>query len=279
MFQPVTPLSGIAGWRFLERTQEAQQVAFDKSPQISREVDYFKENIGKVTSAADLIQDHTLFKVALGAYGLDEQINAKFFMRKILEEGTLEPDALANRLVDKRFFDFAQAFGFGDLGGPWTGQANFGDKVTDAYKIRQFEVAVGANDEALRLAMSFKREIETHANGSQSDNAAWFSIMGKPPLRQVLETAYNLPQAFGQLDLDRQREILREETRDVLGSDKVTVFQDEAAVDTLIDRFLARSQIAAGPQAGTPGSAALTLLQSQNSFSAVGQINLILSNV
>lgn len=278
MFRPVTPLSGIAGWNFLQRTQDAQQVAFDKSPALARDVAYFKENIAKVKTAEDLVSDHTLFKVALGAFGLDEQLGSKFFMRKILEEGTEDRSALASRLVDKRFHDIAEAFGFGNLLGARTGYSDFAETVTRAYKDRQFEIAVGQTEPALRLAMSFKREIEIHASSGQSDDAAWFSIMGKPPLREVFETAFNLPKAFGQLDINRQREVLQEETRAALGSDRVAVFQSPDAVNKFIDRFLARAQIAAGPPPNAPGSTALSLLQPLTGFGAAGQINLILSN-
>lgn len=278
MFQPITPLSGIAGWRFLERTQEAQQAAFDKSPTMAREIQYFKDNIANIGSAEELIADHTLFKVALGAFGLDEQINSKFFMRKILEEGTDDPSSLANRLVDKRFHDFSKAFGFGDLLGSRTGFSDFAQQITDAYKVHQFEIAVGDNDQSLRLAMTFKREISDYAAGSQSDNAAWFSIMGKTHLREVLEKAFGLPGSFGQLDIEKQRETLRDKTRDMLGSDEVAVFSDAEAVDKLVNRYLARTQIEQGLQSGSSGSAALTLLQAQDGYSASSQINLILSN-
>ena len=277
-FQPVTPFSGIAGWRFLERTQESQQAAFDKSPGLDREVQYFKDNIAEITTAEELVADRQLLKVALGAFGLDEQIDSQFFMKKILEEGTDDPKSLANRLVDPRFSEFADAFGFGNILGARTGQSDFAQSVTDAYKIRQFEVAVGESDDSLRLAMTFKRAIGDYANSDSADSGAWFSIMGNPPLRAVIETAFNLPGAFGQLDIDRQREVLRDETRAVFGDDSVAVFKDPDAVNVMIDRYLARAQISNGPQAGTPGMAALSLLQSASSFSAAGRINLILSN-
>ncbi len=56
-FQPTIPLAGIAGWRFLERTQEAQKAAFEKGPALQREIAHFMEKIGSVTSAADLVAD------------------------------------------------------------------------------------------------------------------------------------------------------------------------------------------------------------------------------
>ena len=51
-FQPTIPLSGVAGWRFLERTQPRQQAAFEKSPEVQRDVAYFEDKIASVTTAA-----------------------------------------------------------------------------------------------------------------------------------------------------------------------------------------------------------------------------------
>ncbi len=76
-FQPVVPLGGYAGWAFLNRTQTAQQSAFDESATIVRQTSYFEENIGNITTAEDLVNDRRLLEVALGAFGLDEDINNK----------------------------------------------------------------------------------------------------------------------------------------------------------------------------------------------------------
>ncbi len=70
-FQPVVPLSGYVGWRFLERTIDAQQEAFNTSQPIARATDYFREKIAQVRTADDLVADRQLLSVALGAFGLD----------------------------------------------------------------------------------------------------------------------------------------------------------------------------------------------------------------
>ena len=63
-FQPVIPMSGFTGWRFLSRTMAPQQAAFDRSPVVEKEVRYFQQNIAKVSSAAELVGDRKLLKVA-----------------------------------------------------------------------------------------------------------------------------------------------------------------------------------------------------------------------
>ena len=157
-YQPVFPSGGNLGWTFLSKTREAQQEAFDNSTLIARETSYFREKIGEVNSAEDLVSDRRLLSVALGAFGLDDDINNRFFVRKVLEEGTLDQDAFANRLADKRYFAMSEAFGF-DLTPPKTVISSFPDDIIDQYKVRQFEFAVGEQDEDMRLALGLEREI------------------------------------------------------------------------------------------------------------------------
>lgn len=110
MFQPVLPLSGLPGWVLLNRTLESQTQAFNASPQIVRDTDYFVENIANVRSAEDLVSDRRLLTVALGAFGLDEDINNRALIQKVLEDGTADPASLANRLADDRYARFSEAF-------------------------------------------------------------------------------------------------------------------------------------------------------------------------
>ena len=276
-FQPVVPISGVAGFRFMERTQDAQQSVFNKSPEIARDVAYFKENISAATTAGALVGDYRLFRVALGAFGLEEEISKKYFLQKIIEEGTEDPDALSNRLVDPRYGDLAEAFGYGNLSGAQVLQADFATKITSAFEVRQFEVAVGQSDNAIRLAMNLKREIGGYANGAAPETSGWFQIMGNTPLRTVFETAYGLPASVGALNIDRQLELFRDKTTQLFGSAGVDVFNDAENVDTLIRNYLAQDQIKSGPSASTPGFSALSLLQA-GQLGPVSAANLLLSN-
>jgi hypothetical protein len=273
-FQPTIPLSGVAGWRFLERTQERQQAAFEKGPELKRDVAYFEDRIASVTSAADLVADRRLLKVALGAFGLEAEVDKRAFLRKVLEEGTTDTGDFATRLTDPAWRKLADAFGFGNPGGARTGEAGFAARIVAAYKTRAFEAAVGETDNDLRLAMNFRREIaELAAQGTEG--ASWFAVLGSKPLRQVFETAYVLPSAFGQVDIDQQREVMRDKTAAFLGDDVLAVFKDSAAVEKLVDRFLARAQIARGATATGPAAGALTLLQSMSGGGSQGLVNLL----
>lgn len=262
-FQPIVPFGGIGGWQYLRRTMDMQREAFDASPTLQRDVDYFRENISKVGTAEDLVADRRLMTVALGAFGLDEDINNKFFIRKVLEEGTQDRTALANRLADRRYVAFSEAFGFGNGRLPNTALSDFGDRITSAFLERQFEIGVGQSDNSLRLALGFEREIPQIAQRETSENTKWLTILGNRPLRQVFETAFGLPTAFGALDLDRQVETFRDRSERFFGVSEVSDFADPEVLESVLRNFFVQSQLrdGIGGIGGASGaSTALTLL-------------------
>ena len=261
-FQPIVPFGGFAGWSFLNRTRETQQEAFDQSVEIVRDTDYFAANIGEITTAEDLVKDRRLLSVALGAFGLDDDIGNKFFINKILADGTLEPDALANRMSDKRYLAMSKAFGFGDFPTPNTQLSDFPAKIIDAFKTQKFEAAIGAQNEDMRLVKSLDRDLTEIVEKSTSDDGRWFTIMGTPPLRKIFETALGLPASFGAIDINQQLTTFREQSERLFGEGEVSQFSDPEKRDELVRVFLARSDIISNSASFSPSSAALTLLQS-----------------
>lgn len=261
MFQPVIPLDGFAGWRFLERTLEAQQTAFVESPSIARTTDYFRENISKITSAADLVADRQLLSVALGAYGLDADIDNKFFIQKILDDGTTSDDALSSRLADKSYAAFSAAFGFGDELGALTGLSGFADDILNRYETKQFEIAVGDQSSDLRLALGLQESLNDITTQTASETAQWFSMMGSATLRTVFETALGLPSSLASIDLDQQLSTFQDRASSIFGTDKIADFTDPERQEDLLRLFLIRSQSNTSA-AVTSGNIALTLLRS-----------------
>lgn len=257
-FQPVIPFSGYTGWRFLQRTLDNQKTAYVKSAPVQRASDYFREKIGSIRTAEDLVKDRRLLEVSLAAFGLDSDIDNKFFIQKILQEGTLKSDALANKLSDKRYKAMAIAFGFGDLGAR-TSLAKFPDEILGRYNDRSFETAVGAQDDNMRLALNLAPALQDVVDQSKSGDARWFSIMGNAPLRKVFEGAFGLPTSFGALDIDQQLTVLKDRAEQILGSSDVAAFSDPATQEKLIRLFLVRSE--ATTTGLSTGSVALSLLQ------------------
>lgn len=260
-FQPVIPVGGYAGWSFLNRTREAQQQAFESSATMTRDVAYFEENIAAVQSAEDLVADRRLLRVALGAFGLDEDINNKYFLRKVLEDGTLDAGALGNRLSDKRYYEFSKAFGFGDFDTPRTVLSEFPAEISNAYKERQFEIAIGNQDQNMRLALGLDRALNEITGKDTTDDGRWYLVMGQPPLRQVFEAALGLPSSVGALDLDQQLTAFRDKANTRFGDGEVAQFADATKREDLVRLFLLRAEVQGSNATAAGNSVALSLLQ------------------
>jgi hypothetical protein len=260
-FTPLLPLGGYAGWRFLSATAPDQSARLAETAVQARDMQYFRDTIGSISEPKELVSDYRLLRVALGAYGLQDDLPNKAFIERILSDGTLTDDALPNRLADKRYKAFSEAFGFGTGLPPRTRLPGFADKVLTRFSQQEFERAVGTQDPDMRLALTAQRELPDLAARGLSDTAAWFTVLGNPPLRQVFETAFGLPSSIGQLDLDQQLGEFRAASERVLGHAQIDRFGAPEAVEDLLRNFTIRAQIAAGPSPLTPGLAALTLLQ------------------
>lgn len=260
-FAPVVPMGGYAGWSFLSRTMEAQQQVHARSSQSQNDTAYFRENIGQVTSAEDLVSDYRLLKVALTAFGLQDDISNKFFIQKVLSEGTLDPESLANKLTNPSYRAFSDAFGLSDTAIARTQDTGFADEIIAAFETRSFEVAVGTQNDSMRLALNLERELSELAASGSSDETKWFSIMGSEPLRRVFETAFGLPSAFATLDLDRQLEVFRDKSESLFGSADVAQFQDKDRREELLRQFLVRDELQNSALQYSPAQTALTLLQ------------------
>ena len=259
-FQPLVPLSGYTGWLFLERTLEQQQAAFDESAPIKRVTDNFREKISGVETAAQLVNDRDLLSVALGAFGLSEDIDNKYFIQKILEDGTTEDTALANRLADSRYADFSQAFGFGDFGIPLTKSAFVAEDIIERFERQSFEAAVGEQDNQLRLALNMEASINDIVSATTSKNAQWYFLLGNAPLREVVQTALGLPSEIASVDIDQQLDVFQERADSIFGTDDISDFADPELQETITRLFLVRSSSSADTGFSS-GSIALTLLR------------------
>lgn len=261
MFTPVLQGTGLVAWRFLQRTYDTQLETYNQSAQLTRVVDHFADKIGTVQSAEDLVSDRRLVEVALGAFGLQDDIDNRFFIRKILEEGTTNEDALANRFSDKRYQEFSAAFGLGPGETPKLNEPGFVENIVARFQANSFEVATGQQDESMRIALFAQRELPDLAIEEVSNDTKWFTIMGQPPLRAIFEKAFNLPGSFGQVDIDQQLTVFKQRSREVFGTDSVSQFSDAALIEDLVTKYVVRSQLDAFNRATSSAAIALTLLQ------------------
>jgi hypothetical protein len=260
-FQPVLPLGGLAGWGFLKRTMERQQAVQQAAPVQKRDEAYFREKIGKIDSAEQLVSDKRLLRIALTAFGLEADVNSKAFVQKILEGGTLKEGSLANKLADKQYQKFSAAFGFGDFSVPRTKISTFPDEILTQFRARSFEAAVGVQNNTYRLALNAERELPILAARPISDTAKWYSLLGNAPMREVVQTALGLPKSFASIDLDQQVSVLKTRAEAAFGSSAISQFTDPAKMEGLIRRFMFRSEVQELGAGNSPASIALTLLR------------------
>lgn len=260
MYQPVLISSGLIGWQFLQRTYDQQLSAFSESAELKRDTDHFVEKIASVNTAEELVSDRQLLNVALGAFGLVDDINNTFFIQKMLSDGTTADDALANRFADNRYREFSEAFGLGPGEARGALKPGFAADIIARFQANRFEIETGNQDETMRIALYAERTLPEVAESERSDASKWFSIMGQPPLRALFETALGLPEAFGQVDIDQQLAVFQERSQRLLGVSDPSDFANAEMLDRLVTTYLARSQLD-GLGTGTSSAAiALTLL-------------------
>jgi Protein of unknown function (DUF1217) len=223
-----------------------------------------------VRTSDALVADRRLLGIALGAFGLEADIGAKAFLKKVLDDGTLEPAALANRLADKRYLEFSKAFGFGDFETPNTVLSDFADRIIGRYRDRTFEAAVGTQRPEMRLALFAQGELAALAGRQTSERGKWLTVMGTPQLRTVFEQAFGLPRSFGALDLDQQLTAFQDKAERYLGSSAVSQFADPGRIDDLIRLSLVRGEAsgAAATPAASRASTASSLLAAASAYRA-----------
>ena len=260
-FQPVLPLGGYTGWTFLKRTMVRQQAVQVAAPVQQRDEAYFRDRIGKVKTAEQLVSDKRLLRISLTAFGLEGDVNSKAFIQKVLEGGTLKEGSLANKLADKQYQKLSSAFGFGDYSVPRTQISTFPDEILAQFRARSFETAVGAQNNTYRLALNAERELPILAARGTSETSKWFAILGSPPLREVVQTALGLPKSFASIDIDQQVSVLKEKSEAVFGTASASQFADPARTEALVRRYLLRAEAAGQGNGLSPAAIAMTVLR------------------
>lgn len=261
-FQPVVVGTGLVGWQFLQATYDDQFEAFTKSTVVQRDAEYFRQNIGAISSAEDLVADRRLLSVALGAFGLSDDLNNRFFIQKVLEDGVTSDDALANRLSDDRYHDLSKAFGFGPGETASVDQASFVEHIISRFETQAFETALGEKDDTMRIALYGDRTLQDMAVEDKSETTLWYNILGEPPLKKLFQTAFGLPSGVGQVEIEKQAEIFQDRAVAMFGDSSIAQFADGETRQKLIRTYMARVLIDQSGGNFSPAATALQLLQS-----------------
>lgn len=249
---------GLAGWALLNRTGARQKRMIAGEAGTQRVTQHYRDRIGNIGKADDLLSDYRLLTVTLRAFGLEGDLKNKAFLRQVLESDLSDQRSLANRLSNKSYRRLAEAFGFGSPTGPAVASEGFADRVVTQYVQREFEARVGARDQNLRLALNARRELSRLARQDTSNKTKWYEVLGNPPLRKVFEGAFGFGTAYAGLPIERQLEEFAKAAENRLGSSDISRFSEPDHVEKLVRGFLVRSTVQ--PAATNRFSIALQLL-------------------
>lgn len=248
------------GWRLLSRTADQQKAIIAAEPQVARETEHFRQSIGQVTKAADLVADYRLLSVALKAHGLEADIGNRAFIRKVLESDLSDPKSLANRMSDSRYAELARSFGFGDSVPVTRSDPTLADRIAAAHVQAEFELRVGEADNDLRIALHAQRELAEIAQGTGTETGKWFKVLGSPPLAQFVQTAFGFGSNLAKLPIDSQVTALQTAAKRYLNISDMAQLAEPAVMERAIGLYLARAQLEGGSAGSNRFSTALTLL-------------------
>ncbi|MCB4804350.1 DUF1217 domain-containing protein [Methylobacterium brachiatum] len=195
-----------------------------KEYDVKKEVQYFKDNIGKVKTVDEFLRNTRLYTFAMKAFGLDDMIYAKGFMKNVLVG---EPDSngrvLVDRLQDSRYRDFAAAFNFKAYGQKPTSSDPELQAMIDAFTKK--------NDPSAKPKYDSKTEdLKNYITNISPFIKSMDDIVSDSTLSDIIRTTLGLPPAASTDGADENAALFD-------GKIDVSTFQDPEQLREFIDRF------------------------------------------
>jgi hypothetical protein len=178
-------ISTYTSYNLITRDIDKSLGRVEKQPIVARDSQYFQDNIGKITSIDDFVDDTRLFNYAMKAFGLQDMAYAKAFMKKALTEGISNPNSFANKLSDKRYVEFVKTFNFA-ANGPLTTTYNVARDAT----IGNYTARMTANG-SLPLTPMHKQNTE-YFKANIGDVKSLDDLMGDEKLLDYALRAFNI---------------------------------------------------------------------------------------
>jgi len=156
---------------------------------VANDSKYYQDNIGKVKTVDEFVDNYRLFSFAMTAYGLEDMIYAKAFMKQVLESDLSDDNSFANRLTDDRYSNFAAAFNFGAASADAATAQSDGqmDKLLDTYD----QTIAAQNDEIEESNRYFKVMFGPPSLLKNVDQ-----FLQNEKLRQFVFTAYGIDSKY-----------------------------------------------------------------------------------
>jgi len=216
-------MSALTTYSLFASDPAAARERISQKPNIAREVEYYKENIANVKTIDDLIDDRQIFATVMRAYGLEDMTYAKGFMKKVLEGGTDDPEAMANQLTDTRYKKLVEDFNFVRYGEATTAFDRAQSGVIDNLYSQRIEADAGLQNGGARLAIYFQRKTEDLENT--------YSLLGDAALLKFVQTTFSLPESMSSLSIEKQAAMIEEKL-------DISDLKDPEFLDNLVNQFL-----------------------------------------
>lgn len=209
-------------YRLISQNLTRSLTALAREPQVARESKNYLEKIGDIKSVDDFMKNERVYQYAMKAFGLEDMVYAKAFVRKVLTEGTSDPKAFANTLTDTRFKELAKTFNFATLGEATTATEDAGQGTVDRFVRQSLEQRSGQQNEGVRLALYFARKAPSLTNT--------MGLLADKALYKVAQTALGFAAETALMDIDKQAEMYAKRI-------DVADFKDPKKLDAFLTRF------------------------------------------
>lgn len=199
---------------------------FRERKDLQKDIEYFKENIGSITSVDDLFEsrNHRLLKFILTAYDMESEAQYPGKMRKILESDLTDMDSLANRFKDPRFQQLTKDLSLNPLG---VTKLKLGSTIQDIitrYERLAYEKHLDEQAPGVRAAIEFNRRLK--------DVTLTVQLLGDNVLREVVTVANNIPKELAYQEVDSQVAAVERKV------DLNTLKSDQNEVEKMVIRYL-----------------------------------------
>ncbi|MBO0733282.1 MAG: DUF1217 domain-containing protein [Methylocapsa sp.] len=238
--------------------------AMAQSPEVSSQTKYFEQNIGKVTSASQLVSNPRLFNYAMTAFGLGDRTNEKGLMKEVLAQGVNSSTALANTLGNPSIRAFALAFDFASNGPATTNSPSLAANVVNRYLENSLQTSQGQQNPGVQLALYFQENAPSLTS--------IYGILGDKNLLTVVQTALGISPLTSMEPIDVQANALSKRIN-------LADFQNPTKLRAFIERFSAMNDVNNGGSTGTSGSNIVSLLNTEAGAGVDGGLLLQAQNV
>ncbi len=236
----------------------------------AEDIAYLRQNWSRIDENLDLVLYPELRGIVLSAFGIDKDAFTGEFFTSMLISDPNDPNSFVNLYDDDNWRALVDLIGsYADRGNSLQDE-DYVSELISAYENKRFEIAVGEQDQNMRIALNFERLIQEFA-----DAESWFTVLADQPLRTVLDAVFTAPEGFINLEIEDQAEWYAARSRQLFGDATPAVFADPENVQEALRRYLAAIDAGAsgGVSTTTPGYNAIGMLTSaaQNARTGFGR--------